>query len=45
VWPGIALALVQLALLAPVLITLGPEGDSYPDRVQVDLRDRVGAPA
>jgi hypothetical protein len=28
-----------------VLITLGPEGDSYPDRVQVDLRDRAGAPA
>jgi hypothetical protein len=45
VWPGIALALVQVALLGPVLLTLGPAGDSYPDRADVDLRDRIGARA
>jgi cellulose synthase (UDP-forming) len=32
IWPGIALAVFQVYLLAPMLITLGPAGDVYPER-------------
>ncbi len=35
VWPGIVLALVQLGMLGPMLLTLGPAGDEYPERAEM----------
>ena len=35
VWPGIVLALVQLGMLGPMLLTLGPAGDEYPEPAEV----------
>lgn len=45
-WPTLALALVQLYMLVPVFVRLGPPGDVYPDimRLQdevIDLRPLV----
>jgi cellulose synthase (UDP-forming) len=41
-WPAVVLGLVQLWMLVPILVGLGPEGDSYPTRepetVHADLR-------
>jgi len=44
VWPAIVLGLVQLWMLAPLLVRLGPPGDVYPERANaslefLDLRD------
>ena len=50
VWPTAMLAVVQLVMLLPVLVHLGPQGDVYPsdaasdadvrDREPIDLRSR-----
>ena len=48
-WPALVLGLVQLWMLVPILVRLGPKGDTYPERasqahaadlVRVDLTER-----
>jgi hypothetical protein len=42
VWPTVALASVQLVMMLPVLVHLGPEGDVYPCDAapDADVRER-----